>query len=61
MGSTFGVFGPVIIIVGMMVQMFLFVVPNVLLMMIAIVSYGPVWGGIISFVGVFAAHPLVIS
>jgi uncharacterized membrane protein YdjX (TVP38/TMEM64 family) len=39
----------------MMVQMFLFVVPNVLLMMIAIVSYGPVWGGIISFVGVFAA------
>jgi len=53
--STFGVFGPVVIVVGMMVQMFLFVVPNVLLMMIAIVSYGPVWGGIISFVGVFAA------
>ena len=53
--STFGIFGPVVIVVGMMVQMFLFVVPNVLLMMIAIVSYGPVWGGIISFVGVFAA------
>src|SRR5688572_10912290 len=53
--STFGVFGPVVIIVGMMVQMFLFVIPNVLLMMIAIVRYGPVWGGVISFVGVFAA------
>ncbi|HET6543378.1 MAG TPA: VTT domain-containing protein [Chryseolinea sp.] len=53
--STFGIFGPVVIVAGMMVQMFLFVVPNVLLMMIAIVSYGPVWGGIISFVGVFAA------
>jgi uncharacterized membrane protein YdjX (TVP38/TMEM64 family) len=53
--STFGIFGPVVIIVGMMVQMFLFVVPNVLLMMIAIVSYGPVWGAVISFVGVFAA------
>ena len=53
--STFGVFGPVMIVLGMMVQMFLFVVPNVLLMMIAIVSYGPVWGAVISFVGVFAA------
>jgi uncharacterized membrane protein YdjX (TVP38/TMEM64 family) len=53
--STFGIFGPVVIVVGMMVQMFLFVIPNVLLMMIAIVSYGPVWGGVISFVGVFAA------
>ena len=53
--STFGIFGPVMIVIGMMVQMFLFVVPNVLLMMIAIVSYGPVWGAVISFVGVFAA------
>jgi uncharacterized membrane protein YdjX (TVP38/TMEM64 family) len=53
--TTFGVFGPVVLILGMMLQMFLFVVPNVLLMMIAIVSYGPVWGAVISFVGVFAA------
>jgi uncharacterized membrane protein YdjX (TVP38/TMEM64 family) len=56
--STFGVFGPVVIILGMVVQMFLFVIPNVLLMMIAIVSYGPVWGAIISFCGVFAASSL---
>lgn len=53
--TTFGVFGPIVIVVGMMVQMFLFVIPNVLLMMIAIVSYGPIWGALISFVGVFAA------
>jgi uncharacterized membrane protein YdjX (TVP38/TMEM64 family) len=56
--STFGALGPVMIIFGMMVQMFLFVVPNILLMMIAIVSYGPVWGFVISFVGVFAASSL---
>jgi uncharacterized membrane protein YdjX (TVP38/TMEM64 family) len=56
--STFGVFGPVVIIVGMVLQMFLFVVPNILLMMIAIVSYGPVWGAVISFCGVFAASSL---
>ena len=56
--TTFGVFGPIVIIVGMMVQMFLFVIPNVLLMMIAIVSYGPIWGALISFAGVFAASSL---
>ena len=56
--SAFGIFGPVIIIIAMILQMFLFVVPNVLLMMIAIVSYGPVWGAVISFCGVFAASSL---
>jgi uncharacterized membrane protein YdjX (TVP38/TMEM64 family) len=56
--STFGIFGPVVIVLGMMLQMFLFVIPNVLLMMIAIVSYGPVWGAVISFIGVFAASSL---
>lgn len=56
--STFGVFGPIVIIAGMVLQMFLFVIPNVLLMMIAIVSYGPLWGGVISFCGVFAASSL---
>lgn len=53
--KTFGIFGPVVIILGMALQMFLFIIPNVLLMMIAIVSYGPVWGSVISFIGVFAA------
>jgi len=54
----FGFFGPVMIIVAMAVQMFLFVVPNILLMMIAIVSYGPVWGSVISFIGVFISSSL---
>jgi uncharacterized membrane protein YdjX (TVP38/TMEM64 family) len=53
--TTFGVFGPIVIILGMTLQMFMFIIPNVLLMMIAIVSYGPVWGAVISFVGVFVA------
>jgi uncharacterized membrane protein YdjX (TVP38/TMEM64 family) len=39
----------------MVVQMFLFVVPNVFVMMVAIVSYGPVWGALISFLGIFAS------
>lgn len=56
--ATFGFFGPIVIIIAMMLQMFLFVVPNILLMMIAIVSYGPFWGAVISFVGVFASSTL---
>ncbi|HTE23191.1 TVP38/TMEM64 family protein [Flavitalea sp.] len=50
--------GPVLLILIMVFQMFLFVVPNILLMIVAIVSYGPVWGGLISLLGVFASSSL---
>lgn len=53
--SQYGMWGPIVIIVAMVLQMFLFVIPNILLMMIAILSYGPVWGSVLSLVGVFAA------
>ena len=56
--SQFGAFGPVIIVLVMVFQMFLIVVPNILVMMIAIISYGPVWGAVISFVGVFCSSSL---
>ncbi len=53
--GKFGIAGPLILILVMVVQMFLFVIPNVLVMMIAINGYGPFWGSVISFVGVFAS------
>jgi uncharacterized membrane protein YdjX (TVP38/TMEM64 family) len=53
--SQFGLIGPLVIILVMVIQMFTFVVPNILIMMIAIISYGPVWGGVLSLVGVFAS------
>jgi uncharacterized membrane protein YdjX (TVP38/TMEM64 family) len=53
--SQFKLAGPVILILIMIVQMFLFVVPNVFIMMVAIISYGPFWGAVISFLGVFAS------
>lgn len=56
--AQYGIWGPLAIIVAMAVQMFLFIVPNILLMMIAIISYGPVWGSIISLAGVFCASSL---
>ncbi len=56
--AQFGLGGPVILVLIMVVQMFLFVVPNIFLMIVAIVSYGPIWGSVISFIGVFASSSL---
>lgn len=53
--AQFKLAGPVVLLLIMVVQMFLFVVPNVFLMMVAIISYGPVWGAVISFLGVFSS------
>lgn len=51
----FGWFGPILIIVVMVAQMFLIVIPSWLLMIVAIVAYGPVWGSVIVFTAIFAA------
>ena len=53
--SQFGFWGPLVILVAMVVQMFLFIVPNVLLILICILSYGPVWGGLLAWLGIFLA------
>lgn len=53
--SQFGVWGPVVILVSMVLQMFLFIVPNILLILICILSYGPVWGGLLAWSGIFLA------
>ncbi len=53
--AKFKLAGPLTLILLMIIQMFLFVVPNVFVMMVAIISYGPFWGAVISFVGVFAS------
>lgn len=51
----FGYFGPILIILVMTVQMFLIVIPSWLLMLVAIIAYGPVWGSAIVFVAIFSA------
>lgn len=56
--SQFGLAGPLILVLLMMAQMFLFVIPNVLVMIVAITCYGPVWGGLISLLGVYASSSL---
>src|SRR5690606_30704054 len=53
--SQFGMWGPVVIILAMVASMFLFVVPNLLLLIISSLSYGPLWGSVISIIAVFVS------
>lgn len=53
--SQFGWFGPLIIILTMIVQMFLLVIPTPILMVVAVVAYGPIWGSLILFTAIFLA------
>ncbi|WP_116106014.1 TVP38/TMEM64 family protein [Lewinella sp. IMCC34191] len=53
--KQFGFWGPLVVILIMTVQMFLIVVPSWLLMIIAVLAYGPWWGGLLSVVAVTVA------
>lgn len=53
--SQFGAWGPIVIVVAFVAQMFMFIVPNILLIVISILSYGPVWGGLLAWFGIFLA------
>ncbi len=47
--------GPLIIVLAMTLQMFLIIIPSPLLMLVAILAYGPVWGAIIAIAAIFVA------
>lgn len=53
--SQFGFWGPIFIIGFMVAQMFLVVINVVALMVVAVLAYGPIWGSVISIVGIFVA------
>lgn len=53
--DQFGWMGPLVLIVTMIVQMFLFVIPTIGVMVVSILAYGPVWGSLIVLMAVFAA------
>lgn len=53
--SQFGAWGPIAILMAMVLQMFLFIIPNILLILICIISYGPVWGALLAWFGIFIA------
>jgi uncharacterized membrane protein YdjX (TVP38/TMEM64 family) len=53
--SGFGAYGPLVVIAAMVAQMFLLVIPTLLLMLVAILAYGPVWGSLLTLVAVAVA------
>ena len=53
--NNFGWMGPLILILAMILQMFLLVIPTILLMVVAILAYGPIWGSLIILAAVYAA------
>ena len=54
----FGWLGPIVIILAMILQMFLLVIPTILLMIVAILAYGPIWGSILIFIAVLIASSI---
>ncbi len=54
----FGWFGPVILILAMIIQMFLIVIPSVALMVVSIIAYGPILRSLIVFAAVFSASTI---
>lgn len=53
--GSFSWFGPVLLVLAMVAQMFLVVVPTTALLVICILAYGPVWGSAIALVAIYAA------
>ncbi len=51
----FGWFGPISLVLAMVIQMFLLIIPTTLIMVVAILAYGPEWGSVISFIAVTTA------
>jgi uncharacterized membrane protein YdjX (TVP38/TMEM64 family) len=53
--NQFGFWGPLLIVVIMIAQMFLIVIPSPLIMVVAVLAYGAWWGSVISYASVFVA------
>ncbi len=53
--GNFGWFGPVVLVLAMVAQMFLLVIPTIALMVVSVLAYGPVFGSLIILLSVFAA------
>lgn len=56
--GNFGWIGPLVLILTMVLQMFLLVIPSLLLMVVSVLAYGPIWGSVIIFVSIFTASTI---
>lgn len=53
--QQFGYWGPALIVVTMVLQMFLIVINNALLILVSVLAYGPWWGSVLAWAGVLTA------
>jgi uncharacterized membrane protein YdjX (TVP38/TMEM64 family) len=56
--QQFGPWGPVWLVLAFIIQMFLVVINVVLLILVAILAYGPWWGSLVALVGVVVASSI---
>lgn len=56
--AQFSWWGPLIIVLAMIAQMFLLVIPTPLLMVVSVVAYGPVKGSFIILIAIFCASSI---
>lgn len=56
--SNFGWYGPLVLVLAMVLQMFLIVIPTILLMVVSILAYGPILGSLIILVAVIVASSI---
>ncbi|SDG64875.1 SNARE associated Golgi protein [Psychroflexus sediminis] len=53
--DDFGWYGPLVLILAMVTQMFLIVIPSPALILVSILAYGGFWGSLISLTAIFVA------
>ena len=56
--SQFDIWGPLIIVGAMVLQMFMFIIPSFLLMVVTIIAYGPWLGSGIILIAIFTASSI---
>lgn len=59
--DRYGAWGPAVIMAGMFMQTLLAVIPSMLLMVVAVLAYGPWWGGLLAWTGATLAALLAFG
>lgn len=59
--DQYGPWGPAVILAGMFMQTLLAVIPSIALMVVAVLAYGPWWGGLLAWAGVTLAALLAFG
>jgi uncharacterized membrane protein YdjX (TVP38/TMEM64 family) len=56
--SGLSYWGPIVVLVCFIIQMFAFVIPSWLLIVVSVLAYGPLWGGLLALSGIVLAASL---